>query len=177
MPQTILINHFGGPRAAILDDIVGVVRVQVTSNLGASSSLDAVTIIRLILDSFAFAVVSPIPCLRTIKQFGQRVLKWIADYSSLQRCSHSGQATLVSHTVRVEFLDPATPAHRIFLLPTSLGCLVFGGIICRYQIRAVGLSNPPRVDVQRGPEPTSPSDKSAVVPEYPPFTRQFNDPE
>jgi len=124
MPQTIPINHYSGPRAAMLGGIVGVVRVQVTSNLGASRSLDAVTIIRLILVSFAFAVASPILCLRTIKSLGQRVRQWIADYSSLQRCSHSGQATLVSHAVRVELLDPATPAYRIFLLPTSLGCFV-----------------------------------------------------
>lgn len=48
--------------AAMMDDVVGLIMVQVISNLGASSSLDAVTIIRPVFVSLAFATLLPLVC-------------------------------------------------------------------------------------------------------------------
>jgi len=49
--------------AAMLDDVVGLIMVQVISNLGtASSSFSAVTVIRPVFVSLAFAVVVPVIC-------------------------------------------------------------------------------------------------------------------
>lgn len=47
--------------AAMMDDVVGLIMVQVISNLG-SSSLDAVTIIRPVFVSLAFATLLPLMC-------------------------------------------------------------------------------------------------------------------
>lgn len=49
--------------AAMMDDVIGLVMVQVISNLGPSSaSISAVTIIRPLLVSVAFAVCTPLVC-------------------------------------------------------------------------------------------------------------------
>lgn len=49
--------------AAMMDDVIGLVMVQVISNLGPSSaSISAVTIIRPLLVSLAFAVCAPLVC-------------------------------------------------------------------------------------------------------------------
>jgi hypothetical protein len=48
--------------AAMMDDVVGLVMVQVISNLGSSSSLDAVTVIRPVFVSLAFATLLPLLC-------------------------------------------------------------------------------------------------------------------
>jgi Kef-type K+ transport system membrane component KefB len=46
--------------AAMLDDIVGLVMVQIISNLGTASSLSAITVVRPIIVSIAFAALLPI---------------------------------------------------------------------------------------------------------------------
>lgn len=49
--------------AAMMDDVVGLVMVQIISNMGRSdSSISAITIVRPLLVSFAFAVGAPIAC-------------------------------------------------------------------------------------------------------------------
>ncbi len=54
--------------AAMMDDVVGLVMVQVISNLGQSSSeISAVTVVRPLLVSLAFAVVSPLVCIAIAK--------------------------------------------------------------------------------------------------------------
>ncbi|KAF3053243.1 hypothetical protein E8E11_003132 [Didymella keratinophila] len=52
--------------AAMMDDVVGLVMVQVISNLGGKS-FNAITIIRPVLVSVAFAVVVPLACLCVLK--------------------------------------------------------------------------------------------------------------
>ncbi|KAH6622182.1 Sodium/hydrogen exchanger family-domain-containing protein [Boeremia exigua] len=52
--------------AAMMDDVVGLVMVQVISNLGAAN-FNAVTVLRPVLVSIAFAVVVPIACLFIVK--------------------------------------------------------------------------------------------------------------
>merc|ERR1712000_500890 len=48
--------------AAMMDDVVGLIMVQVISNLGSSPSLDAVTVIRPVFVSLAFAILLPLAC-------------------------------------------------------------------------------------------------------------------
>ena len=48
--------------AAMMDDIVGLIMVQVIANFGSSPSLDAVTVIRPVFVSLAFAVLLPLAC-------------------------------------------------------------------------------------------------------------------
>lgn len=70
--------------AAMLDDVVGLVMVQIISNLGTSSSLSAVIIIRPILVSLGFATILPVVCVFIFKPvmystFGhsqRSILKW-----------------------------------------------------------------------------------------------------
>ena len=51
-----------------MDDVIGLVMVQVISNLGQSSStFDAVTVVRPIMVSIAFAVVLPLVCVWAVK--------------------------------------------------------------------------------------------------------------
>lgn len=52
--------------AAMMDDVVGLVMVQVISNLGAEN-FNAITVVRPVLVSVAFAVVAPIACLFILK--------------------------------------------------------------------------------------------------------------
>ncbi|KAK8204658.1 Sodium/hydrogen exchanger family-domain-containing protein [Phyllosticta capitalensis] len=54
--------------AAMMDDVVGLVMVQVISNLGgSSSSFDATTVIRPVFVSLAFAVLTPLVCRFIVK--------------------------------------------------------------------------------------------------------------
>lgn len=48
--------------AAMMDDVVGLIMVQVISNLGSLPSLDAVTVVRPIFVSLAFAILLPLAC-------------------------------------------------------------------------------------------------------------------
>jgi Kef-type K+ transport system membrane component KefB len=60
--------------AAILDDVVGLVMVQIISNLGvADSSFEAVTVIRPIAVSLAFAIVVPLVCGFAVKPLERRL--------------------------------------------------------------------------------------------------------
>lgn len=53
--------------AAMMDDIVGLVMSSIISNLGKSSDFSAVTVVRPVLVSVAFAVVLPLICLFIVK--------------------------------------------------------------------------------------------------------------
>jgi Kef-type K+ transport system membrane component KefB len=56
--------------AAMMDDVVGLVMVQIISNLGASgASISAVTVVRPLLISVGFAVCTPLACLFVAKPF------------------------------------------------------------------------------------------------------------
>ncbi len=55
--------------AAMLDDVVGLVMVQIISNLGTTSSFRALTVVRPILVSMAFALLVPAVCVFIFKPF------------------------------------------------------------------------------------------------------------
>lgn len=54
--------------AAMMDDVVGLVMVQVISNLGGEN-FNAITVVRPVMVSIAFAVVVPVACLFVVKPF------------------------------------------------------------------------------------------------------------
>ncbi|KAK7419756.1 hypothetical protein QQX98_003128 [Neonectria punicea] len=60
--------------AAMMDDVVGLVMVQIISNLGgADTSISAVTVVRPLLVSLAFAVFAPLVCVFIAKP----ITKWL----------------------------------------------------------------------------------------------------
>lgn len=86
--------------AAMMDDVAGLVMVQVISNLGDSSSIDAVTIIRPVFVSIAFAVVAFLSCRFIVGPITHRVAH-ISPESKGKRLSgkmQSPKAMLVCHT-------------------------------------------------------------------------------
>lgn len=63
--------------AAIMDDVVGLVMVQVVSNLGQSgASFTAVTVVRPLLVSLAFALLVPVTCLYVARPVTRRLGAW-----------------------------------------------------------------------------------------------------
>ncbi|KAK4068412.1 uncharacterized protein Triagg1_7351 [Trichoderma aggressivum f. europaeum] len=63
--------------AAMMDDVVGLVMVQIISDLGSSKTeISAVTIVRPLLVSVAFAVCAPLVCVFMAKPFTLRLNSW-----------------------------------------------------------------------------------------------------
>lgn len=86
----------------MLDDVVGLVMVQVISNLGGSdTSVDAVTVIRPILVSLAFAALTPVVCVFLVKPatlwLNAKRMRRPAGY--LQRLLGKMQTAFVIHTL------------------------------------------------------------------------------
>lgn len=60
--------------AAMLDDVVGLIMVQVISNLGTSaSSFSAITVVRPVFVSLAFAVVAPLVCCYVVRPIAIKI--------------------------------------------------------------------------------------------------------
>ena len=70
--------------AAMMDDVVGLVMVQIIPTLGAGSSFTEITVIRPVFVSIAFAVLIPLICLFVAKPVMQKA----CDY--LQRSENAG---------------------------------------------------------------------------------------
>ncbi|KAH0529772.1 hypothetical protein TsFJ059_004480 [Trichoderma semiorbis] len=63
--------------AAMMDDVVGLVMVQIISNLGSSGAeISAVTVVRPLLVSVAFAVCAPLVCVLMAKPFTLWLNSW-----------------------------------------------------------------------------------------------------
>lgn len=83
--------------AAMLDDVVGLVMVQIISNLGAAgASFDAITVVRPIGVSLAFAIVVPLFCWLTAKPLRQRFGSLSARWTS--SATVKSQVAFVVHT-------------------------------------------------------------------------------
>ncbi|KAG9639411.1 Sodium/hydrogen exchanger, partial [Aureobasidium melanogenum] len=93
--------------AAMLDDVAGLVMVQVISNLGRSAdSFSAVTVIRPVFVSIAFAVVVPAICWAIVKPVTQHLFSRIASteykgqgHSRLRKWACTPIAAFVGHTL------------------------------------------------------------------------------
>ncbi|KAG9831723.1 Sodium/hydrogen exchanger, partial [Aureobasidium melanogenum] len=93
--------------AAMLDDVAGLVMVQVISNLGRSAdSFSAVTVIRPVFVSIAFAVVVPAICWAIVKPITQHLFSRIASteykgqgHSRLRKWACTPVAAFVGHTL------------------------------------------------------------------------------
>lgn len=67
--------------AAMMDDVVGLVMVQVISNLGKSNSaFSAITVVRPVCVSFAFATAAPLVCMFVVKPLTIGLNGWRAKY-------------------------------------------------------------------------------------------------
>lgn len=87
--------------AAMLDDVIGLVMVQVISNLGGSeASVDAVTIVRPVLVSVAFAAVAIVVCRFAIKPATVILNNWRATHGDtrLNKLLAQKATALVLHT-------------------------------------------------------------------------------
>jgi hypothetical protein len=87
--------------AAMMDDVVGLVMVQVISNLGSSSSsFSAITVVRPILVSIGFAVVSPSICRLVVSPFTIWLNRYRTKSSSgwVQQLLTQHQSAFIVHT-------------------------------------------------------------------------------
>ncbi|KAG9586689.1 Sodium/hydrogen exchanger, partial [Aureobasidium melanogenum] len=94
--------------AAMLDDVAGLVMVQVISNLGSSAdSFSAVTVIRPVFASIAFAVVVPAICWALVKPITQLLFSRTTstgtaegkEHSKLRKWACTPVAAFVGHTL------------------------------------------------------------------------------
>ncbi|CAK7233486.1 hypothetical protein SBRCBS47491_008625 [Sporothrix bragantina] len=93
--------------AAMLDDVVGLVMVQVIANLGGGSgsdtgdSVSAVTIVRPVLVSVAFGVVSVVACMFVLRPIRKMLAKaaWAQPGTSLGGLLQKRETALVLHTL------------------------------------------------------------------------------
>lgn len=66
----------------MMDDVVGLVMVQIISSLGASSDFTAVTVIRPVFVSIAFGVLVPLICLF----FAKPIMLKVSEFLELPEC-------------------------------------------------------------------------------------------
>ncbi|KAL4726884.1 hypothetical protein ACLX1H_005776 [Fusarium chlamydosporum] len=85
--------------AAMMDDVVGLIMVQVISNLG-DGSFDAVTVVRPIMVSLAFAIVVPILCRFMVLPISVRLNSYREAYpsSTVSRLFDMKQTAFAIHT-------------------------------------------------------------------------------
>ncbi|KAF3035901.1 hypothetical protein E8E12_001687 [Didymella heteroderae] len=85
--------------AAMMDDVVGLVMVQVISNLGGES-FNAITIVRPVLVSVAFAVVMPLACFCVLKPLTLRLNRYREAHptASLNKLLSNTHAAFTFHT-------------------------------------------------------------------------------
>jgi hypothetical protein len=84
----------------MMDDVVGLVMVQVISNLGGSS-ISAVTVVRPVLVSLAFAVVAPLTCRLIVKPITSKLNSYRTAHptSKLARLLELRQTAFAIHTL------------------------------------------------------------------------------
>jgi len=121
--------------AAMMDDVVGLIMVQVISNLGSSPSLDAVTVIRPVFVSLAFAILLPLACrfivLPTTKFVAER--RGENQESAFNKLVESELTALVIHTcILVATVAGATYAGSSALL----GAYIAGAMISWWDAEA-----------------------------------------
>ncbi|KAJ4353141.1 hypothetical protein N0V95_003613 [Ascochyta clinopodiicola] len=85
--------------AAMMDDVVGLVMVQVISNLGGDN-FSAITVVRPVLVSIAFAVVAPIACLAVIKPLTMSLNRYREAHptAALDKLMRKTQTAFTLHT-------------------------------------------------------------------------------
>jgi hypothetical protein len=85
----------------MMDDVVGLVMVQIISNLGPSGAdIAAITIVRPIVVSLAFALITPLLCLYVIKPLGRIYFAYrsMKPRRRLRRALEWKHSTLIAHT-------------------------------------------------------------------------------
>jgi Kef-type K+ transport system membrane component KefB len=89
--------------AAMLDDIVGLVLVQVVSNLGGASAVDfgAVTVIRPVFVSIGFALLCPLVCFCAVRPLNLLLNRFRETYpsGSFNKMVQRSETVFVMHTL------------------------------------------------------------------------------
>ena len=86
--------------AAMMDDVVGLIMVQVITSLGQTTSIDAATVLRPIGVSLAFAILLPLACIYLLKPIaGIYSPKIHQSESNLAELLQKRQVTLTVHTL------------------------------------------------------------------------------
>lgn len=121
--------------AAMMDDVVGLIMVQVISNLGSTSSFEAVTVVRPIGVSLALAIIVPLAC-RFIILPATRFLNAKREQNPslmLDSLLRKKETALVIHTaVLVGLVAGATYAGSSALL----GAYIAGAMISWWDVEA-----------------------------------------
>lgn len=128
--------------AAMMDDVVGLIMVQIVSNLGGSStSLDPIVVIRPVFVSLAFAVLIPLACRFVVMP----VTRWLSQKRQtaprLDKLLRRQGTALVTHTaVFVGMVAGATYAGSSSLL----GAYIAGAVISWWDEEAPHALSPDR---------------------------------
>lgn len=87
--------------AAMMDDVIGLVMVRIIANLGAGSSIRAVTILRPAFVSFAFFLVVPLLCCYIVRPVTLRLKDWRKkhDTSRVNAVLQTQHSVLLIHTL------------------------------------------------------------------------------
>ncbi|CAI7649768.1 unnamed protein product [Penicillium bialowiezense] len=129
--------------AAMLDDVVGLVMVQIISNLGGNSSFSAVTVVRPVFVSLGFAFGLLLLCAFCL----QPVLRILISYrASLPDFAGSAQFAFLAHTcVLVGIVAGATYAGTSSLFAAYLAGVIvswFDGLVAESKLPAAEESSP-----------------------------------
>ncbi|KAF5018637.1 hypothetical protein F66182_9387 [Fusarium sp. NRRL 66182] len=100
--------------AAMMDDVVGLIMVQVISNLGGGDSFDAATVVRPVMVSLAFAIVVPVLCKFIVAPFTIRL-------NSLREANPSAKVSKLLGLRQIAFA-----IHTAYLLGIVIGATFAG---------------------------------------------------
>lgn len=86
--------------AALIDDVVGLIMVQIISSLGAGSAFNEVTVLRPVFVSVAFAILTPLICIFLAKPLMQHASDRLAvtENANIRRVLRSSEAAFVYQT-------------------------------------------------------------------------------
>lgn len=97
--------------AAMMDDVVGLVMVQIISNLGEASGISAVSVVRPLMVSVAFATMTPVICLFIVKPLTLWLKKKRVDTHRVNTILGKSNTAWVIHTlILVGFVVASTYA-------------------------------------------------------------------
>ncbi|KAI1344737.1 Sodium/hydrogen exchanger [Xylariaceae sp. FL0016] len=103
--------------ADMMDDVVGLVMVQVVASLGGiSSSMKPKTVLRPILVSLAFAIIGPLACLFVLKPCLKRLGRKRKEYTHFPRLLKTKETSLIIQTGLLFGLDAAAGYAGAFVL-------------------------------------------------------------
>jgi len=156
--------------AAMMDDVIGLIMVQVISNFGGSAaSISAVTVIRPVMVSLAFAVVVPLACRYIIKPttlWLNSVRQSNPDAFLHRVLSRRGTAFIIHTTLLVGLVTGASYAGTSNLFAAYLA----GATISWWDAEVPHISMQPKIETGRNGEDSAEADNvpSSAASQSPP---------